>query len=64
MGLISQILFAIFIFWTIFAFAVFIIIREPLAFFRSYGFIVICVGYITIVAIYPILRKVFPEDEI
>ena len=64
METLSAILLSIFLIWTVFTVAMIIIMRNDLvAFFRSTGFIVIAVGYVVIVSIYPILNKLFPEDD-
>jgi len=64
MEAIPAILLSVFALWTVFTVIMIIIMRNDLvAFFRSTGFIVIAVGYIIIVSIYPILQKFFPEDD-
>lgn len=64
MEAIPAIILSAFILWTLLTVVIIILMREDLvAFFRSTGFIVIAVGYVIIVAIYPILNKLFPEDE-
>lgn len=64
MEAIPAIILSAFILWTLLTVVVIILMREDLvAFFRSTGFIAIAVGYVIIVAIYPILNKLFPEDD-
>jgi len=62
MELYSGVLISAFILWSIFTLIVLIIVKDMYTLLRSVGFIVICLGYIIIIAIHPILKKLIGEE--
>ena len=63
MHLAGQIILVIFILWTVFTLIILSFIRDMYDFLRSPGFIVLCVGYIALSAIYSIYKHVVRDYD-
>ena len=63
MSIINSFILVIFILWTMFTLMVLMLVKDFYSFFRSSGFILICIVYVIIIASKPILDKMFPEEE-
>jgi len=62
-SIINSFILVIFILWTMFTLMVLMLVKDFYSFFRSSGFILICIVYVIIIASKPILDKMFPEEE-